>query len=266
MKRVAKACLFILLGILLFGFLNSKSSETYLFLNPTLKKVVTKSMDGITGRYGIYIKNLKTGETYSSNEKEIFKSGSLYKLWVMEKVFAQLKDGVLKDTDVLSENIDDLNRKFAIAPEDTELTGGTIELTVKDALEQMITISHNYAALLLLDKVGNEGVPTEINASGIGSFFEQLYNKKVIDEDNSNKMLDLLTRQQINDRIPKLLPSGTRIAHKTADLDFFEHDGGIVFSPKGDYIIVVLSESDSPDAAGQRIAELSKAVFDYFNR
>lgn len=265
MKRLAKACLLILLGFLLFGFLNSKSKLTFEFLNPTLKTVIAKSMDGAQGRYGIYIKNLKTGETYSSNEKEIFKSGSLYKLWVMQKVFEKIKEGVLKEDETLSENIDDLNRKFAISADDAELTGGTIDLTVKSALQQMITISHNYSALLLLNKVGNSGIPTELKTTDAGLFFEKLYKKQMINENYSDQMLDLLARQQINDRIPKLLPTGTRVAHKTADLNFFEHDAGIVFSPKGDYIIVVLTESDSPQTAGERMANLSKAVFDYFN-
>lgn len=266
MKRFAKILLLVLLGTLFYKFISSESKESFFFLKPTLKGVVEKSMAGVSGRYGIYIKNLKTGESYFSKENEIFEAGSLYKLWVMEKVFARINEGSLDEEDILSDNISNLNRKFSIASDEAELTSGGISLSIKNALEQMITISHNYAAMLLLDKVGKTNIPTKITAEEVGLFFERLYKKEVINEQYSNRMLDLLSRQKITDRIPKFLPADLRITHKTADLGFFEHDGGIVFSSKGDYIFIVLSESDMPDAAGKRIAELSKAIFDYFNK
>lgn len=43
-------------------------------------------------------------------------------------------------------------------------------------------------------------------------------------------------KQKINDRIPKFLPKEVVVAHKTGDMDYFEHDVGIVYTPKGDYI------------------------------
>ncbi len=266
MKKFAKVSLLIFLSILIYKFITSESKESFIFLRPALEGVVEKSMAGVQGRYAIYIKNLKNGESYFSKENEIFDAGSLYKLWLMEKVFKQINEGTLNEDDVLSGSITDLNKQFDIASDEAELTSGKIEISIKAALEQMITISHNYAALLLLDKVGKANIPTKITAKEVGLFFERLYKKEIINEEYSNRMLDLLVKQKINDRIPKLLPTQIRVAHKTADIGLFEHDGGIVFSPKGDYIIVVLSESEMPDAAGKRIAELSKAVFDFFNR
>ncbi len=80
-------------------------------------------------------------------------------------------------------------------------------------------------------------------------------------------MLDLLRWQKLNTKIPKYLPENLIIAHKTAELDEFNHDVGIVFAPSGDYIIVVMSKSDisSRYLAEERIAVVSREVYKYFN-
>ena len=119
----------------------------------SLKNVVEETLAGTKGTYGIIIKNLKLGQSYYKNEHKIFEAGSLYKLWIMAEVFKQIQDGKLTEDQVLSEDVANLNQKFSIDPDSAELTEGTVSLTVRDALRQMITISHNYAALLLTEKI-----------------------------------------------------------------------------------------------------------------
>jgi len=259
-----------------------KSIKTFQTLfNPGLSEVVEKSLENAKGEYAVVVKELPNGKTFFYNEKKVYDSASLYKLWVMAVVFNQIKSGSLKESDMLEKEIADLNTKFDIATESAELTEGDISSTVKQALEQMIVISHNYSALLLADKVGigkiaeflkEEGflqssikAPPKTNAEDIAFFFEKLYKGKIIDREYSDKMLDLLAKQQLNDRIPKLLPEGTKVAHKTGELEGVKHDGGIVYSPKGDYIIVLMSQSNNPLGAAERMADISKAVYDYFN-
>lgn len=254
----------------------SFSSET------SLQKVVEGAMSGSKGRYGIVIKNFKTGENFVFNEHQEFEQGSLYKLWVMAIVNQKVKEGALKEEDVLSEDIATLNDLFNIAPEDAEQTEGSIQLTVAQALNQMITISHNYAALLLTAKVSSSTITKFLNDNGfneseireppkttpadIALFFDKLYRGELVDKETSSKMIELLKKQQLNDGLPKYLPQQKEIAHKTGDIGWFKHDGGIIFSEKGDYIIVVLSEGDFPPGAQERIALLSKAIWDYFNK
>lgn len=282
MGRFRKFLLFILViaaFLFLLQFQRGSATVFKFFFSPTLQQTVEKSLAGTTGRYAVYIKNLKTGQTYSLRTDEIFEVGSLYKLWVMGTVFKKIKASELKEADSIEGDIVELNTKFGIASEEAELTEGHLQYTIKSALEQMITISHNYAAFMLTEKVGNEAIadflkeyglsksslnPPQATASDLAKLLEGLYQGKIVDETASRKMLELLLRQKINDRIPKLLPKDTKVAHKTADIGFFEHDVGIVFSKKADYMIVVLSESQSPQAAGERIADLSKAIYDYF--
>lgn len=249
----------------------------------SLKDAVEKALIGTKGTYGITIKNLKTGESYYANEHKSFKAGSLYKLWIMVVVFNKIQDGSITEDQVLSQSVSILNNKFSIDPSLAELKKGRVTLSVNDALQQMITISHNYAALLLVEKiklstvaayleengfydskVGTDGAEPVTNPFDMALFFEKLYQGELANQEKTGKMLDLLLKQQNKNKLPKYLPSDVTVAHKTGELGWFSHDAGIVYSPKGDYIIVVLSESESPAGAEDRIAELSKAVYEYF--
>lgn len=297
-KRKRKLLFYLFVGLLLF-FLYSKftaitkSSELISPLPASgkhevqsegeLGKIIQTVLEGSTGIYGIAIKNLKTNETYFQNEHKIFDSGSLYKIWVMAETLNQIKSGELKIDQVLSRDIKYLNEKFNVSPEYAELTEGSITLTVENALKQMITISHNYAALLLTEKVKLSSVTSFLQINGfkdsqvgtdydspkatpndIALFFEKLYKGELADTEYTNKMLELLKMQKLNGKIPKNLPEGTIIAHKTGEIFYLTHDGGIVYTPKGDYIIVVMSDSDSPKGAEERIAKISEAVYKYF--
>ena len=253
--------------------------------NEGLKQVVTNALTGSDGTYAVVVKNLKTGEHFELNPQKSFESGSLYKLWVMGAVYKAEKNGQLDDNQVLTKSVEDLNDDFQIDPSLAEQTDGVVTFSVHDALYQMITISHNYAALLLTDKIGlskvaqfiNEngfsgssvginGDSPQIDAQDIEIFLEKVYKGELIDSNYSQQMLDLLKQQKLNSKIPAKLPADTVIAHKTGEIDDFSHDGGIIYSPKGDYILVVLTESDNPPETENKISDISQAVFVYFNQ
>lgn len=251
--------------------------------NELLEKIVLGELAGTRGSYSIAIKNLKTGVSYFFNEHKSYDSASLYKLWIMAETYNQIKSGGLKEDQVLSEDVKTLNERHKISSKSAGLQEGTITQSINEALNKMITASDNYAALLLSAKIrlakvtsflkangfkestiGTVGGVPQATAHDIALFFEKLYNSELIDEEYSEKMLQLLKGQRLNNKIPKLLPDNIVVAHKTGELDPFTHDGGIVYAQNGDYIIVVLSESDNPDAAENRIADVSEAVFNYF--
>ncbi len=250
----------------------------------SLKGTVENALIGTKGTYGIVIRNLKTNETYYSNEHQSFEAGSLYKLWVMATAYKQIQNGQIKEDQVLSEDVKVLNDKFYIDPDSAEQTEGTVTFAVYDALKQMITISHNYAALLLTEKiklssiatflknnnftesiVGTNGDSPTTTPSDIALFLEKLYDGAFANQQYTDEMISLLKNQQLNDGLPKYLPNRSKVANKTGEIDSFKHDAGIVFTDDGDYIIVVMSESDAPPAAQERIALVSKAVYDYFH-
>lgn len=271
--------------IMLITFFGTAKTELANFFpkSISLGSSVEKALEGAKGEYAMVVKNLKTGQEYSLNENKEFDAASLYKLWVMAEAYDQIQNGKLKENEVLSGDIADINKKFGIASEEAELTQGSVSFTVSSALKQMITISHNYAALLLSEKVklssagdfldsngflesslGTDGNSPKTTARDTALFFEKLYKGEIASKENTDKMLNLLKSQQLNNKLPKYLPKGTVVAHKTGEFDFFSHDAGIVYSKKSDYIIVVLSKTDYPPGAEERIAKISQAVYDYF--
>lgn len=248
--------------------------------NSGLENAVKSALEGSRGIYGVALKNLKTGQTYYRDEHKAFDAASLYKVWIMATAFQQIADGKVKSDQILSQDVAVLNDKFKIASDAAELSEGRVSYKVEDALKQMITISHNYAALLLSEKVrlanvksflaafgfseSAVGIPPKTTARDTALFFEKLYKGEIGNTESTQEMLELLKGQRLNNKIPKYLPKNVVTAHKTGEFGSFTHDAGIIYTPKGDYVIAVLSESNSPNGAEERIAQVSRAVYEYF--
>lgn len=251
--------------------------------NNVLKQSVDNALRGTTGSYGIVVKNLENGEEYEFNEHVVYDTASLYKLWVMAVTFEQIEKNKLKLTDTLSQDVSTLNKKFNIASESAGLTEGIVTLTVENALEKMITISDNYAAMLLTQKIGlttissylaknaynetkmgtNTNLPTT-TPSDVALFLEKLYKGELANKNDTEHMLTLLKNQQLNSKIPRYLPEDIVIAHKTGELDEYTHDAGLILDRRGNYLLVIMSKSKQPDLAANRIADISKAIYSHY--
>lgn len=250
--------------------------------NEELTTIVDEELQGAQGTYAVVIENEKTGESYKKNEHLVYDAASLYKLWIMAAVYQQIEQGKLKENDSLHADISKLNKKFHIATEAAEFNEGEIDFTVGSALQQMITISHNYAALSLVEKIklstvksflakegftestlGSDNSGPTTTASDIALFYKKLSHGELANPEHTQQMLTLLKKQRLNTKLPKYLPQGVIIAHKTGELGMMTHDAGIVYVPDGDYRIVVLSKSSYPPGAKERIGQLSKSVYEY---
>lgn len=245
-----------------------------------LDAIIQEELEGTKGRYSVVVRDLQTGAEYTYKEQEKFQTGSLYKLWVMAVANQQIQEGKLKESDVLASDVAAINARFNIATDAAEMKDGSVAFPVNQAMKQMITISHNYAALLLAQKVklstitkflqdnnfsnSKVGSPPQTTAYDMANFLDALYDGKLANAERTTIMIDLLKAQRLNNKLPKNLPTGTVIAHKTGELGPVTHDAGIVYTSKGNYIIVVMSESTLPSAAEDRIANISKAVFNYY--
>jgi beta-lactamase class A len=78
-------------------------------------------------------------------------------------------------------------------------------------------------------------------------------------------MLDVLKHTKSRTRLRKGLPLGWEIGHKTGLLRRNCHDVGIVFSPRGDYVIAVLT-SEVPDYSSAKsfISKVAKLTYQYY--
>lgn len=254
-----------------------------------LDQIVDSAVAHQNGTYGVAVKNLSTGETALVNADDFFPSASLYKLAVMYEVFRQQSTGDLSLSEVLTVRPEDL----AEAGDDDALEVGD-RLTIEQALERMIEISSNVAAYMLAHRVGWDRINQTMDEIGLDhtrvpagtwkarvhdwraefastspsdllTFFERLHRHQLIGVRASDQMLQLLLNQQINDRLPANLPPGTSVAHKTGNLDGIVNDAGIVYGPRADFIVVILSRDVDEGAATSTEAKLTRALYDYFN-
>lgn len=265
------------LGLVIFRIFTNGSPKP---ATPLLQAVVEEALAGTKGTYAVVVKNLQTGEKFEKLEHVVFDAGSLYKIWVLAAAFEQLELGHLSPDEMLSDSVANLNKKFGLEPEEAEITDGNITVRVGQAIQQMVVISHNYSAMLLTERLTAATISAYMQKQGFSEsllgdspkttafdmamLFEKLYHGELVSAEGSQKMLDILKKQALNEKIPKYLPEGTMVAHKTGEIDYFSHDAGIIFGTRGDYLVVVLSRSDSPYGAEERISLLAKAVHDYF--
>jgi beta-lactamase class A len=252
----------------------------------TLEEAVKRVTDkwgkqlGANVESGIVIHNLDTSDKLSINGHKNFETASIYKLFVMLSVYYDISQGNLSmDTPIT------LIGDAADAEED----GGLIipigqSLPVRDLLNAMITNSNNTASLMLLFRVRTSRLPTIISSLGfkesdlsdsydyhatpedLDQFLNRLANQKLLSPRYDQEMLDLMTQQHIKDRIPALLPPGTKVANKTGDLVGVYNDTGLVFLPNGQRlaITVMVRNIDNMTLASRFISEVSLAAYNFY--
>lgn len=66
-----------------------------------------------------------------------------------------------------------------------------------------------------------------------------LQEGRLIDAQSDRQILDIMLKCQTNDRIPKKLPAGVRVAHKTGSIDHLANDCGIVYTDCGNYVLTL---------------------------
>lgn len=210
---------------------------------------------GKSTTYSLYVKDLKTGAMAVVGPDRSFRSASFYKLFVASEIYKRIDAGKLS----LSSPV-----------------GGT---TVKQCLNLMITISDNPCGNALGQLLGWRKLTTDLKAQGykatslnqpmmtsardVASLYDKLYTGQLLSEGSTAQFLGLLKAQKINNRLRQGLPSGTTFAHKTGDLYGFMHDGGIVYGPKTDYLVVMMG---APGAYPSDFSRLSSQLHKHFNQ
>lgn len=233
---------------------------------------------------------------------EPYHPASTFKVHVMMEVFHQAEQGLLS----LDEQLPLVNSFTSIADgskfslfekDDSEITLyqriGESE-TIRELTRLMIVRSSNLATNILLQKVGTKNVNDLIQALGIEgvivrrgvednvSFRLGMNNSatargltqtmrliadgKVISKQASEKMIEIMLQQELNESIPALLPSSTKVAHKTGWTGDVYHDTGIVYSDhRQPYAISIMTRGfaeDKADEAHSCMATISKMIYE----
>lgn len=83
------------------------------------------------------------------------------------------------------------------------------------------------------------------SANDLALVLQKFYKGELVSEDNKNKLFSLMEQQVYRDGIPAGIGNSAKVADKVGFLDALLHDAGIIFSDKGDYIMVVMTNGES---------------------
>jgi beta-lactamase class A len=165
-------------------------------------------------------------------------------------------------------------------------------LTLEQLNEAMITVSSNFAANLLIEKLGVEKIRATMATLGAGGMqvlrgvedqkafdkglnnsttarallvlFDRLGHGRAVDAKSDAAMIAVLKRQKFNDAIPAGLPAGPRriaVAHKTGNITRIHHDAGIVFARRPYVLVVLVRGLQEQKESARLMAAISKAVY-----
>lgn len=227
--------------------------------------------------YAVVIKDLDNGRGVDIDGDRVFYSASLFKLEVMFEIFHLRDQGLL----ALDEQYvpTDYYAGFGLGP---RLVAQCQPVTIADALTAMMAISDNTAAVMLQDRAGAGNINNTMAELGLeqtqltedqslpgtaddfARLLETIVRSQATSRDSSQAMADLMATETINDRIPRELPAGTLIAHKTGNWTDATHDAGIVYGEKSAYLMVLMSDLGFDSDASLVEADVAKIAWDYF--
>lgn len=257
--------------------------------NPIPFKKIEELVREIEGTGAVVIKDLSSGHKFDFREDEVFPIASLIKLTILWELFVRIEKGEisLSDFHVLSES--DKVGGFGVLK---ELHEG-LTLTIEDIAKLMIILSDNVATNILIDKLGMEAInetsqflglkdtklqrkmmDADAKARGLDNYstavdvariLELYATSDLLSKESRNKMIDILKRQQCNNKFPRFLPEDYQLAHKTGDLPGTEHDAAIFEFSDRKVITVVLTKDLKDNEDGVKLCnDIGKLIYDAY--
>ncbi|TAM36682.1 serine hydrolase [bacterium] len=255
-----------------------------------LKKDIGNKVGHFRGTVGMVIEDLDMGWKITFNEDTLIPSASLVKVPIMLSCFYAAQDGKISLKDAISlKSSEKVSGSKVLGKEPP----GAV-FTVEELFNPMITQSDNAAANVLIDFLGLDtlnryfkkmglkntniarrmmdfverraGEENYTTAQDMAYLLEELYYRKFLNKEVSEKCLKLLGEQKINDRIPRKLPRGTYVVHKTGLEKHVCHDVGVVFTNKGNFLICVLAKHEDRLAkhAKRFISDVTLLTYNYY--
>jgi beta-lactamase class A len=289
-------------SILILICLSLGSCDKKIDYNILEKKIISK-FNNETGNFALAFKNLDDGKEILINENEIFHAASTIKTPVMIEFYKQLHQGKLSLEDTLQIKnefksiVDGTMYKLSEFDDSDKNTYNKLGqyYSINNLIYEMITISSNFATNILIDYIGANNVTKSMKEIGalninvlrgvedIKAFelglnnttsakdlliiYEKLAKGKIINNESSAIMIDILKDQKYDDIIPKYLPKDIEIANKTGMITGVHHDSGIVFLKGGKkYVIIILSKNMSDMESGtEMMARISELIYKTLN-
>ena len=264
----------------------------------TLTARVQKLVAASGAEVAVVMKTVDGRDEIRLDADKVFHAASTMKIPIMIELFRQAEAGTLS----LDEPVPVRNEFHSIVDgsvyqlsvdDDSDAdvykaVGKT--MTLRQLCEVMITVSSNFAANLLIERVGAANVRTTVDrlgasgmvvlrgvedqkafdkglnntttAAALAVLMEKLAKGEAVSRKADAEMVAILKRQKFHDAIPSGVPDGVEVAHKTGNITKIHHDAAIVYGPRP-YVLVVLVRGIQEQAvSGPLMASISREIWD----
>ena len=245
----------------------------------TLEKRIAAELKSYDGHMCFYADDLK-GNVVAIGPDEDFETASTIKTYILACLFDQIKQGKadLNDTLIYKENHCVSGSGLVHS-----LDFGA-SLRVKDAATWMIIVSDNAATNMIIEYLGIDTINACIQKLGCtstklhrylhfdgenmgrlgtstprdyASIFVRLAKHQLIGPEEDAAMIEIFKQQHYNSMIVRDFPvyymdgedngeeTSIQVASKSGSMDACRNDGGIVYTPYGPYVIVMMHKNFS---------------------
>ena len=214
--------------------------------------------------YSIYF--FDHGIWYYNGESRQMPAASVIKVYIMRYAYSLIETGEISlDYLIAGQSVEQLIRGM-IQWSDNDATNALIDYFGMESINQYLW-EQGYTDTVLQRRM----LDTQARAMGLDNytstrdameFLKRLYSYQFVFP--YNEMLEIMSGQGINTKIPLFLPAGTPVANKTGELDDVENDIGIVFAEGSAFAIVVLSSGvHNTESMRHGIGQLALEAFEY---
>ena len=264
---------------------------------PPLEDQLRQIIKSSGAEVGVAYRTLDGKSELFLDADQAFHAASTMKVPVMIELFRQARAGTLSLDDTLAirnefHSIVDGSTYQLSEGDDSDAqvyaaAGKT--MTLRQLCDLMITVSSNFAANLLIDRLGVEnirrtvaglgaegmrllrgvedqkafdkGMNNTTTARGLLVLLDRIAHGTAVDAGADAEMVEILKQQKFNDAIPAGVPPGTAVAHKTGNITRIYHDAAIVFAPRPYVLVLLVRGIDDQKKSAALMAELSRAVY-----
>lgn len=254
---------------------------------------LSHTLDGIIGSFGqnvsVLVKSLSGDTIYAKNEDLVLPSASLIKLPVMLATLDKVKCGSFRlDGKVFVSN-------GQILPDSTYFESGECYRTLYDIISFMIIVSDNTCANVLIDLIGTDAINGYISrelglkSTSLGRkmldfepigqghdnytsqsdmylIFEKLFGGKILNGELCTTAKEVLFNQRCQNQIMRYISRPVSYAHKTGELDFINHDAGIMIINGVPYYVGVSVYGIKNSVGISLTGLLGQSIYEYLSK
>ena len=251
-------------------------------------KEIKKYLESRIGTYGFFFEDLKSGFIYGYNENVEITAAGCMKLPIAVSLIKAVENKKIDFLDKINISGEDKVYGTGIIHEFNEREYTVFELLVAMLIQSDNTATNKIIDILTMEEINNnlkemglnntilnrkttderkdkDDIENITSALDLAKIWKHMYNKTYLNDENSQMLIDILTRQQIKNKLALYIPDDLKyeISSKTGDKNGVENDTELIRLPKGDFTCTILSMGIPNSVYGTvTLAKCGKMVWD----